>query len=76
MVVVTNNLSGSASQVTSRWRKWKRAFQQYTEGNTITGAYRKKSQLLHLAGLQLQDMNEDLRDPGSADAETDDEYKV
>ena len=71
----TFDLSGSASQVADRWRKWKRAFQYYADGKDIKGAHRKTSQLLHLAGLQLQDIYEDLRDPGP-ETETDDEYKV
>ena len=72
----TFDLSGSASQVADRWRKWKRAFEYYAEGKAITGAHRKTAQLLHLAGLRLQDIYEDLRDPWPVNVETDDEYKV
>lgn len=40
------------------------------------GAHRKMSQLLHLKEFQLQDIYENLRDPGPVDVETDDKYKV
>ena len=68
------DLSGSAAQVTERWRKWKRAFEYYAEGQGITDAKKKTAQLLHYAGMELQDLFEDLPDPGPA-PEDDDEYK-
>ena len=38
-------------------------------------AGRKKSQLLHLTGTDVKDLNEDLVDPGPTNASTDDENK-
>ena len=70
------DLSGSASKVAERWRQWKRSHENYIEGKGITQAERKKSQLLHLAGLKVQDIFEDLVDPGPINATADDVYKV
>ena len=70
------DLSGSASKVAERWRQWKRSYEYYIDGKGITQAGRKKSQLLHLAGLEVQDIFEDLVDPGPVNATTDDVYKV
>ena len=70
------DLTGSASQVAERWKRWKRSYEYYLEGKGITQAGRKKSQLLHLAGIEVQDLYEDLVDPGPVNASTDDDYKV
>ena len=51
-------------------------YEYYIEGKGITQAGRKKSQLLHLAGIEVQDLYEDLVDPGPVNASTDDDYKV
>ena len=45
-------------------------------GKGITNASRKRAQLLHLAGMEVQDMYEDLPDPGQVIAEQDNEYVV
>lgn len=60
------DLSGSASQVAEKWRKWKCAFEYYAEGEGIgiDNARKKTSQLLHFAGMEVQDTFEDLQDPG------------
>lgn len=63
-----------ASGGTFRWRKWKRAFEYYAEGQSLTDAKKKTAQLLHFAGMDLQDLFEDLPDPGPV-PEEDDEYK-
>ena len=47
-----------------------------TEREHVTQAGRKKSQLLHLTGLEVRDIFEDLVDPGPINATTDDVYKV
>ena len=70
------DLSGSASKVAERWRQWKRSYEYYIDGKGITQAGKKKSQLLHLAGLEVQDIFEDLVDPGPINAATDDVCKV
>ena len=70
------DLSGSASKVAETWRQWKRSHGHYIEWKGITQAGRKKLQLLHLAGLEVQDIFKDLVDPGPINATTDDVYKV
>ena len=70
------DLSGSASKVAERWRQWKRPYEYYIDGKGITQAVRKKPQMLHLSGLEVQDIFEDLVDPGPINATTDDVYKV
>ena len=47
-----------------------------TEREHVTQAGGKKSQLLHLTGLEVRDIFEDLVDPGPINATTDDVYKV
>ena len=70
------DLTGSSSQVAERWRQWKRSYQYYIDGKGITNASRKRAQLLHLAGMEVQDMYEDLPDPGPVNAAEDNEYVV
>ena len=70
------DLSGSASKVAERWRQWKRSHEHYIEEKGITQSGRKKSQLLRLAGLEVQDIFKDLVDPGPINATTDDVYKI
>ena len=71
----TLDLSGPASQSAERWRKWKRAYQYYSDGKGITNPKRQTAQLLHLAGLQLHDIYEELPNPDPV-ADNEDEYKV
>ena len=64
------DLSGPAPRVANRWRKWKRAFEYYAEGQSLTDPKKKTAQLLHFAGMDLQDLFEDLPDhnpPSSGD---------
>ena len=68
------DLLGSAAQVADRWRKWKRAFEYYTKGQSLSKASKKTAQMLHFAGMELQDLFEDLQDPSPV-PEEDDEYK-
>lgn len=70
------DLTGPAPQVADRWRKWKRAFEYYAEGKGMDNARKKTSQLLHFAGMDVQDIFEDLQDPGPIPAEGDNAYKV
>ena len=70
------DLTGSSSQVAERWRQWKRSYQYYVDGKGITNPSRKKAQLLHLAGMEVQDIYEDLPDPGPLNADQDNEYVV
>ena len=50
----------------SNWKKWKRAFEYYAEGKGLDNARKKTSQLLHYAGMEVQDIFEDLVDPDPA----------
>jgi hypothetical protein len=70
------DLTGPASQVAERWRKWKRAFEYYAEGKGIENVRKKTSQLLHFAGMEVQDIFEDLQDPGPIPEEGDNAYKI
>ncbi|XP_065199339.1 uncharacterized protein K02A2.6-like isoform X1 [Sycon ciliatum] len=56
-------ISGHASEVQQRWKKWRRAFQYFIEAKDITDPDRQRSMLLHKAGLQIQEIFEDLEDP-------------
>ena len=66
------DLTGSPPQVAEHCRQWKRSYQYYIDGKGITNATCKKAQLFHLAGMEVQDIYEDLQDPGPFNAETDD----
>ena len=72
------DLSGSASQTPKkwRWRKRKRAFKYYAEGEGIDSAYKKTSQLLHFARMEVQDIFEDLQDPGPILESGDNAFKI
>jgi len=59
----SSDLTGSASEVAERWRKWKRAFEYYAEGKNTDNVRKTTSQLLHFAGMEVQDIFEDLQDP-------------
>ena len=70
------DLTGSSSQVAERWRQWKRSYQYYIDGKGITNPSRKTAQLLHLAGMEVQDIYEDIPDPRPLNANEDNEYVV
>ncbi|XP_055633240.1 uncharacterized protein K02A2.6-like [Toxorhynchites rutilus septentrionalis] len=53
------------SQLASEWRKWKRSLEYYLEASNITGQREKRNQLLHLGGVDLQDIFHNL--PGVND---------
>lgn len=68
------DLSGTASQVSERWKKWLRAFTYYVEGKGIDNPSRRRSMLLHFAGMEVQELFEHLTDP-SPGVEDDDTFK-
>ena len=70
------DLTVPASHVTDQWRKWKCAFEYYAEGKGIDNVRKKTSQLLHFAGMEVQDIFEDLQDPGPIPEAGDNAYKV
>ena len=70
------DLSGSALQLAEKWRKWKRAFEYYADGKSIDNARKKTSQLLHFSGMEVQDIFEDLQDPGPIPETGDNAFKI
>ena len=64
MGLLPMDLSGSASQVAEKWRKWKRTFQYYAQGKGIDNARQKTSQFLHFARMEVHNIFKDLQDPG------------
>ena len=70
------DLSGPASQVAEKWCKWKCAFEYYAKGKGIDNARKKTSQLLHFAGMKVQDIFEDLQDPGPIPDTGDNAFKI
>ena len=71
------DLTGSSAQVAERWRQWKRSYQYYIDGKGITNLLGKRlSLILHLAGMEVQDIYEDLPDPGPLNADQDNKYVV
>ena len=70
------DLTRSALQVADRWRKWKCTFEYYTEGRGVDNVRKKTSRLLHFAGMEVQDIFEDLQHPGPIPETGDNAYKV
>ena len=59
------DLTGSLSQVAERWTlATVETIVSVIDGKGITNPAWKKAQLLHLAGMVVQDIYEDLPDPG------------
>ncbi|XP_070573587.1 uncharacterized protein [Ptychodera flava] len=50
--------------VAIRWKKWRRAFEFYVDGKGVKDDHQKKSLLLHSAGSDVQDLFDDMEDPG------------
>ena len=65
------DVTGSAHEVSTRWKKWKRSFTYYADGNGISDETRKKNLLLHLAGLEVQDIFDTLPEPPPVPADDD-----
>ena len=68
------DLTGSSSQVAERWRQWKRTYHYHIGGKGITNVLRKM--ISYLAGMEVQDMYDDLPDHGTVNANQDNEYVV
>ena len=51
-------------------------FQFYAEGKGIDNVRKKTSQLLHFAGMEVQNIFKDLQDPGPIPEAGDNVYKV
>ena len=70
------DLTGLALQVADRWRKWKHTFECYANEKGIDNVRKKMSQLLHFTAMEVQDIFEDLQDPGTILEVGDNAYKV
>lgn len=70
------DLSGSASQSVERWHKRKCAFEYYTAGKGISNTCKKMPQLLHFTRMDVQDIFQDLQDPGPIPETGEDAYKI
>ena len=67
--------SGSAAEVSRRWKKWHRSFDYMVKARDIKEAQRLKNLLLHHAGTEVQDLYDDLEDPlNESDRPSDDNY--
>ena len=66
-----HDTTGSAHEVSLRWAKWKRSFQYYVEGEGLTDQKKIRSKMLHLAGLEVQDIFETLTESVVPDGEDD-----
>lgn len=49
-------VKGDPHSISQRWRKWKRTFQLYVLGKGITSDPQKQRLLIHLAGLEVQEV--------------------
>ena len=70
------NCKGDSTNVGTRWRLWKKAFQFYVDGRGVTAATRKKALLLHCAGMDVREVFETLTDPGAPAGDTDNDKKL
>lgn len=61
------------NQLSVSWTRWLRSFNYYIVGRDITDPARKKALLLHLAGLDTQDIFDTLG-PAPTETATDDDY--
>ena len=68
------NCKGDSTSVGTRWRRWKKVFKFYSDGQGVTGAARKKALLLHCAGMDVQEVFETLVDLGEPEGEHCEEF--
>ena len=57
---------GDPNQVSQNWEKWKKAFQYFLGASGITNDARKKAVLLHMIGLEGQEIFETLSPTGDS----------
>ena len=57
------DIDGPTHLLIKRWRKWKRAFNFYPNGQAITDSGQKHSLLLHFASPAVQDIFGTLEEP-------------
>ena len=50
------NPKGDPHGLSQRWKRWKRAFNLYVSGKGVTNDLQKRSLLLHVAGMEVQEV--------------------
>ena len=50
------NTKGEAQNLSQRWKKWKRAFNLYVTGKGVSNDAQKRALLLHVAGMDVQEI--------------------
>lgn len=50
------NPKGEAHNLSQRWKRWKRAFDLYVTGKGISNDAQKRALLLHVAGMDVQEI--------------------
>lgn len=53
-------MSADRSRLPTEWLKWKRELERYFDASGVTSQWEKRSQLLHLAGSEIQEIFEHL----------------
>ena len=53
--------------ISARWERWLRAFELFATGKGVKNADQKKALLLHIAGLDVQDIYFTLEEEGGSD---------
>ena len=70
------DISGDATSAGSRWKRWKKAFQYYLLARGVNNPNQQKALLLHVAGMDVQDVFETLTDPGHPDEVDPDPHNI
>jgi len=55
---------GNSSALGPRWNKWLQSFQYFLVAKGVVNDAQKKALLLHIAGIEVQELYETLSDPG------------
>ena len=58
------DVSGAASSLATKWRRWLKSFEIYVAAKAVVNAEQKKALLLHCAGQGVQEVFDTLADPG------------
>ena len=56
--------SGDPTSTAPRWKRWKRAFELFAVGKGIKDPTQKRALMLHMAGMEVQDIFDTLADTG------------
>ena len=63
---------GDTTSLAQRWKRWKRSLEYYITSRGLKDAAQKKALLLHHGGMDMQDLFENLADPGVPEGQNDD----